>query len=593
MDERPWLQHYGAVPPSLPYPATTLYGALAATAARTPDAIAWEFLDATCSYSRLLAEVDRCAAALAGLGIAAGDRVTVALPTCPQGVIAFYAANRLGAVASMVHPLSTPEELGFYLRLAGSRVAITLDAFVPAFDQARDGTPLQTLVVARLPDYLDALHRLGFWWTRGRHIPSVPARAGLVQWREWLRRAPGDPPIAGGPEDVAAILYSGGTTGQPKGVLLSNRNFVAEGMQVAAWARVGEGDSMLAIMPLFHGFGLGVCVNATLMAGGRAILVPTFTAEAVADLIRRKRPTFVAGVPTLYAALARDPALERADLSCLRAAFSGADTLPRHVKDEFEALVRRRGGHVRLLEGYGLTEAVSAIMATPTDGYRDGTIGVPFPDTDACICAPDSVDPLPPDTEGEICIAGPAVMLGYLDAPEETARTLRPHADGRSWLHTGDLGRMDADGYFRFTCRLKRMIKSSGFNVYPAQVEAVLLQHEAVAEACVVGVPDERQVERVVACIVPKDPAAAGDALARELIAHCRTHLIKWSCPRTVLFREALPRTRIGKIDYRRVAAIASAADAHADASGPRAASTDTIPSRTDERTVMRRRADA
>jgi long-chain acyl-CoA synthetase len=567
MSERPWLRHYGAVPAALDYPAATLYAMLAAAAARAPQAIAYDFLDATCSYARLVAEIDRCADALASLGVSRGERITIALPTCPQGVIAFYAANKLGAAASMVHPLSTADEIAFYLRASDSRLAITLDAFVPAFDVARRGTPLQTLVVARLGDYLDPVHRLGFWWTRGRHIAPVREDRAHVAWRPLLAGDHAPASACGAPDDVAAVLYSGGTTGRPKGVLLSNRNFVAEGLQVAAWARFRAGDAMLAIMPLFHGFGLGVCVNATLMAGARAILVPTFTAEAVADLIRRKRPAYVAGVPTLYAALAESPSLERADLSCLRAAFSGADTLPATVKERFEALVRRRGGHVRLLEGYGLTEAVSAIMAMPIDGYRADTIGVPFPDTEACICGPGSTEPLPPGAEGEICVAGPAVMLGYLDAPEETAQTLRVHADGRTWLHTGDLGRMDEDGYFRFTCRLKRMIKSSGFNVYPAQVEAVLLEHDAVAEACVVGVPDEQQVERVVACIVPQAGVAAGDALARALVAHCRERLIKWSCPRTVLFRAELPKTRIGKIDYRRVAEDAARAAAAPGAS--------------------------
>ena len=562
MHERPWLRHYGAVPATLDYPASTLYARLAAAASRTPQAIAYDFLDATSTYARLLREIDRCADALASLGLSRGDRITIALPTCPQGVIAFYAANKLGVAASMVHPLSTADEIAFYLRAADSRVAITLDAFVPAFDAARRSSPLETLIVARLGDYLDPVHRLGFWWTRGRHIAPVREDRAHVGWRHLLDADHAPAAACGEPGDVAAILFSGGTTGRPKGVLLSNRNFIAEGLQVAAWAQFRPGDAMLAIMPLFHGFGLGVCVNATLMAGARAILVPTFTADAVADLIRRKRPAYVAGVPTLYAALAENPALERADLSCLRAAFSGADTLPATVKERFESLVRRRGGHVRLLEGYGLTEAVSAIMAMPVDGYREGTIGVPFPDTDACVCAPGSTEPLPPDAEGEICVAGPAVMLGYLDAPDETAQTLRVHADGRTWLHTGDLGRMDEDGYFRFTCRLKRMIKSSGFNVYPAQVEAVLLEHDSVAEACVVGVPDDQQVERVVACIVPAPGVATDDALAQALIAHCRERLIKWSCPRTVLFVTELPKTRIGKIDYRRVADDAARASA-------------------------------
>jgi long-chain acyl-CoA synthetase len=304
-------------------------------------------------------------------------------------------------------------------------------------------------------------------------------------------------------------------------------------------------------MPLFHGFGIGVCVNAVLMGGGTSILVPTFTAESVAKLVRTKRPNFLVGVPTLFDALTRDPQFANADLSCLKAAFSGADTLPRPVKERFEALVASRGGSVRLLEGYGLTEAVSGIMAMPLDEYREGSIGVPLPDILAGVFEPDTTRPLAPGEEGEICISGTPVMTGYLDDAEASAQALRRHDDGRVWLHTGDLGRMDADGFFYFTCRLKRMIKSSGFNVYPAHVEAVLYRHEAVKDACVVGVPDEHQVERVKAFVVTRPGIDASPALAQSLITHCRSELIKWSCPRDIEFRASLPITRLGKIDYR------------------------------------------
>jgi long-chain acyl-CoA synthetase len=322
-------------------------------------------------------------------------------------------------------------------------------------------------------------------------------------------------------------------------------------MQVAAWGEMAGGDSMLAILPIFHGFGLGVCVHAAFMAGGKSILVPMFSAEIVAKLLRRKRPNLLIGVPTLYDALSRDPSLARADLSCLRATFSGADTLPRPVKERFERLVAARGGRVSLLEGYGLTEAVSAVMATPLDDYREGSIGLPFPDMLAKICRAGTEVELPPGEEGEICVSGPTVMLGYLDDPEATRETLRVHADARTWLHTGDLGKMDADGFFYFSVRLKRMIKSSGFNVYPAQVEAVLYQHPLVADACVAGVPDPAQVERVQAFVVLKDPALANPQTEKTLIEHCRAQLIKWSCPRAIEFRAELPRTRVGKIDYK------------------------------------------
>ncbi len=549
---RPWLRFYGDVPPNLSYPEVTLYQAVAATAASVPDAVAWDFLDTTSTYRDFLAAIDTCANALAALGLAAGERILISMPTSPQGVIAFYAANKLGAVAALIHPLSTAAEIEHYLDASQARIALTLDAFYDRFAALKPKTPLETLILARIPDYLSPLKRFGFWLAKGRKIAAVPNDARVRWWRDLMAAAHAAVPRGeSGTHDPAAILFSGGTTGLPKGILLSNRNFIAEGMQAAAWGRMAGGDSMLAILPIFHGFGLGVCVNTMLMMGGTSILVPMFSAEIVAKLLRSKRPNLLVGVPTLYDALTRDPTLGRADLSCLRATFSGADTLPRPVKDRFEKLVAERGGRVKLLEGYGLTEAVTAIMATPLDEYREGSIGIPFPDMLAQICRVGSAEALPPGEEGEICVAGPAVMLGYLDDPEATRETLKVHADGLTWLHTGDLGKMDADGFFYFTVRFKRMIKSSGFNVYPAQVEAVLYQHPLVADACVAGVPDPSQVERVHAFIVLRDPAKAGADTERVLIEHCRAQLIKWSCPRGIEFCAELPKTRIGKVDYR------------------------------------------
>jgi long-chain acyl-CoA synthetase len=551
-DDRPWLRFYGSVPASLDYPQVTLYEAVAATAQRVPDAIAWDFLDTTSTYRQLLADIDACANALAAIGLKAGDRILISMPTSPQGVIAFYAANKLGAIAALIHPLSTAPEVEHYLTASRARIALTLDALYDRVATIRPTPGLERIIVARIPDYLSPVKKFGFWLTKGRRIPKVPADPRVRTWAD-LMAAP-HPAVgraATRTDDPAAILFSGGTTGLPKAIVLSNRNFIAEGMQAAAWGGMREGHSILAILPIFHGFGLGVCVNAAFMAGGKSILVPLFDAKVVAKVLRTKRPNLMVGVPTLYDALARDASLANADLSSLHACFSGADTLPRPVKERFEALVKARGGNVRLLEGYGLTEAVTAIMATPVNEYREGSVGVPFPDMRAKVCRPDTTEEAPVGEEGEICVSGPAVMLGYLDDPEATRRTLRTHADGRTWLHTGDLGRRDADGFFYFTVRLKRMIKSSGFNVYPAQVESVLYQHPLVADACVVGVPDPSQVERVKAFVVLKGGANAGPETAQALIDFCRERLIKWSCPREVEFRTELPKTRVGKVDYK------------------------------------------
>ena len=550
-EKKPWLKFYGDIPESIDYPRVTLYEAVMRTVARCPEAVAYDFLGYTSTYRQFGKEIDRCADALASLGMKKGDRITISMPTTPQGIICFYAANKLGAVASMIHPLSTPKEIEFYLNLSRSRFALTLDAFYGKFAEVRERTPLEILILARIPDYLSGIKKIGFHLTKGRKIPKVPEDPMVRWWNDLMKGSyPPAPRAETGTDELAVILYSGGTTGVPKGIMLSNMNFISEGMQVSAVGKLSEEDALLAILPTFHGFGLGVCVNACFMGGAKSILVPQFTPETVATLIKTKRPTFVIGVPTLFDALSRNPEFQKTDLSCLKATFSGADTLPKTVKERFEEIVKKQGGNCQLLEGYGLTEAVTAIMVTPFDEYREGGVGVPFPDMHAKIVKLGTTEEAPAGEEGEICLHGPAVMLGYLDHPEETAETLKTHPDGKVWLHTGDIGTMDDDGFFYFKLRLKRMIKSSGMNVYPAQVEEVLYRHPDVREVCIIGVPDESQVQRVKGFVVLKDAAKAGPEMEKELVAYCQEHLIKWSCPREIEFRESLPKTLVGKIAF-------------------------------------------
>jgi long-chain acyl-CoA synthetase len=550
-ENKPWLKFYGQVPHTLDYPRISMYEAVRLSADLRPDEPAYDFLGYTSTYRRFLTEIDHCADALAAIGLKKGDKITISMPTSPQGVICFYAANKLGAVSSMIHPLSTVKEIEFYLNTAKSRFALTLDAFYGKFKEVKERTPLETLILSRIPDYLSPLKRIGFNLTVGRKIPKVP-KDPMVKWWSVLMRghyAPA-PKTQVDTDDLAVILYSGGTTGVPKGIMLSNMNFISEGMQVSEWGKLSDTDSILAILPIFHGFGLGVCVNACFMGGGKTILVPQFTPETVAQIISAQKPSFVVGVPTLFDALSRHPKFCKADLSCLRGTFSGADTLPRTVKERFEEVVKKQGGSVQLLEGYGLTEAVTAIMSMPINEYREGSIGVPFPDMLAKIVKLGTTTEAPCGQEGEICVSGPAVMIGYLDQPEETADTLRKHSDGKIWLHTGDIGTMDKDGFFYFKLRQKRMIKSSGMNVYPAQVEDILYRHPQVQEACVIGVPDEAQVQVVKGVVVLKDPSKASPEMEKILIDYCRDHLIKWSCPREIEFRDSLPKTLVGKVAF-------------------------------------------
>jgi long-chain acyl-CoA synthetase len=550
-ETKPWLKFYGNVPHEIDYPRVTLYEALMKTVERLPEKIAWDFMGYTATYREFAEEIDTCANALAAVGLKKGDCMTISMPTTPQGIICFYAIIKIGAIASMIPPLSPPKEIEFYLNISKSKFALTIDAFYGQFRQIMDKTPCRTLVLARIPDYLPLLKKIGFKFTKGRKIPKVPADKQVVWWKEMMNT--GYPKINTAkvdPDETAVIMYSGGTTGVPKGIMLSHMNFISEGTQVAHWGGMNDTDKILAILPIFHGFGLGVCINAAFMGGGQSILVPQFTPEIVADLIAKKRPSLVVGVPTLYDALTKNEQFNKTDLSCLKACFSGADTLPRAVKEEFERVVARQGGKVKLLEGYGLTEAVTAIMAMPMNEYREGSVGVPFPDMLAKIVKTGTTEEAPVGEEGEICLNGPAVMLGYLDHPEETAAVLKKHDDGKIWLHTGDIATMDEDGFTCFKLRLKRMIKSSGMNVYPAQVEEVIRQHPDVDMTCVIGVPDKAQMSRVKAFVVLKDKSKASPETEKSIIAHCHEHLLRWSCPREIEFREDLPKTLVGKIAF-------------------------------------------
>jgi len=551
-DRPTWQRFYGDVPPHIAYPQGTVSAVIRNTIRRIPDAVAYEFLGTTTTYGELGRLLEQVAQGLAWLSLSPGDRILIALPTCPQAILAFYGAGYLGAVPVLIHPLSTAREVEDFAKRTRSRMAIVLDAGFDRFAPALEAGALECLIVTSIGDVLPAVKQLGYWLSKGRKTPRIAVGKRVHGWKELLVSADASPARLNiDTYALSTILFSGGTTGDPKGIMLSHQNLISEGLQIARWANLQEGDRILAALPLFHGFGLSSLVNAPLMAGCRVILVPQFSVGAIARVIRRCRPNVMAGVPSMYEALSRHRALRGADLSCIKVAFSGGDSLAASTKRRFDQLLAAGGSHGRLLEGYGLTEAVTAVMAMPLHLEREGSLGLPFPDTLVAIFDPGTDHELPVGDSGEICIASPAVMLGYLNDPVATSVALMRHADGKTWLHTGDIGRRDADGFFYFQGRLKRMIKSSGFNVFPNQVEQVLCEHPAVQDACVIGVPDELQGERVRAYVVPKAPAAGSTQLADELIAHCRRHLIKWSCPREIEFRPTFPKTRIGKVDQR------------------------------------------
>ena len=553
-EHAPWLGSYGEVPFHLEYPQGSMCDAVFASADKYPDQPALSFMGANISYSVLRSRIIETAHAFSAAGVKAGDRVTVCMPNVPQTVYCMYALIKIGAVAVMIHPLSAEGEIVTYVSETDSRLLVTLDQFFPKLAAVQAQIPGLRLLITSVAHALNPLKAIGYKLTVGRKDPSVRDSAGVLTWKTFLAagKSCGDECFAQrGPQDVAVILFSGGTTGVTKGIQLSNLNFNALAIQTATMCHKElVGSSMLAAMPMFHGFGLGVCVHTMLTVGGRSILVPRFTPKQYAELIAKERPNYIAGVPTLYEAISSNPYLDGVKLDCLRGVFSGGDSLSIELKKKFDAFLADHGATIRVREGYGTTECVTASCLTPYCIEKEGSIGLPFPDTYYMICLAGTTKEAPYGTDGEICLRGPSVMVGYLGHEEENANTLQVHEDGHVWLHTGDLGMMDEQGFIYFRQRIKRMIITSGYNVYPSQLENIIDAIEEVQMSCVIGVPDPYKMQKIKAFIMLKNGYEETEELREKIKAHCRKHIARYALPYAYEFRSELPKTLVGKIAY-------------------------------------------
>ncbi len=552
----PWVRFYGETPACLDYPRKTMYQLVAATARRYPDNDAYIFMGKHTKYSTFLQRINAAAQGLYHMGIRKGDKVTICMANTPQAVDCFYALNRIGAIPNMIHPLSAAKEIAFYLNFSKSKAILTLDQFyykvaeiLPELEE-----PCEVLI-AKVSDELPLPLRVAYPLTKtARAVKKLPKK-GYTLWTDMVEAGRGEvlPPDNGEFNECGAILYSGGTTGTTKGIMLSNLNFNALGLQTIAASGYKQivGMKMLSIMPVFHGFGLGIGIHTALIGGGTCILVPQFSVKIYAETLLKQKPNLIPGVPTLFEALLRADGLQHADLSFLKGIFSGGDSLSPELKKKVDTFLKEHNCSEQIREGYGTTECVTASCLTPKDYARSGSIGVPFPDTYYKIVKPGTTEEMAPNHEGEICVSGPTVMLGYMDNPVETAQTLRSHGDGRIWLHTGDLGHMDEDGFVYFRQRIKRMIITSGYNVYPSQLENIIDGHEKVLLSCVIGVKDPYRVQRVRAYVVPMPGVEPDEALKKELLDYCSSRIAKYAMPREIEFRTELPKTLVGKVAYR------------------------------------------
>lgn len=552
----PWRAYYGNTPASLDYPRLTMYQMVAETAKKYPKTLAYTFMGKETTYEEFVQRIDRAAKGLVKLGIRKGNRVTICMPNTPQALDCFYALNRIGAIPNMIHPLSAAQEIAFYLNVSHSKAVLTLDQFygkvATILPQLDDDCKV---IIARIADELPFPLSVLYPMTKAaRQVPKLPKK-GYTLWTDLISSGKDVtlPKDTGKANDCGAILYSGGTTGTTKGIMLSNLNFNALGMQTIAASGFKSiaGMKMLSIMPVFHGFGLGIGIHTVLIGGATCILVPQFSIKEYANILIKQKPQLIPGVPTLFEALLRADGLQDADLSFLKGIFSGGDSLSPELKKKVDAFLKEHGCTEQIREGYGTTECVTASCLTPKDYARSGSIGVPFPDTYYKIVKVGTTEEVEPNTEGEICVSGPTVMLGYMDNPTETAQTLRRHFDGRVWLHTGDLGFMDQDGFVYFRQRIKRMIITSGYNVYPSQLENIIDGHEKVLLSCVIGVKDDYRGQRVKAYVVPMPGVEPTEELKKNILDYCSHRIAKYAMPRELEFRKELPKTLVGKVAYR------------------------------------------
>ncbi|HEY7189764.1 MAG TPA: long-chain fatty acid--CoA ligase [Vicinamibacterales bacterium] len=536
--DRPWLRHYDYwVPPRMTYPGRPLSDILDAACVDVPDRIATVFLGAELTFADIKDRADRCAAALARLGVGKGDRVAIMLPNCPQYLIASFAILRLGAIVVNVNPTYTAREV---LQLAvdsGACVVVTLDRLAPLWLDIRDRTSVEHVLVTSLAEY-----------STERAAP--PRCAGASTLTEMLERA-GDrslPDVSIGSGDVAVLQYTGGTTGIPKAAMLTHGNLFANVVQHEVWmyrTRVMGEARYLMVIPYFHIYAFTVGMLTATWIGAQQIMIPKYDVEQVLTAIKTHRPTFLPAVPTIFISLLSHPRAHEYGLDKVRTFNSGGAPCPVEVIAEFE---RRTGRPLK--EGYGLSETSPVTHSTPLLAIRKpGTIGLPISDTDIKVVDVETGSREMPSGEcGELCISGPQVMKGYWNRPDETAHALRVDESGRVWFHTGDIAHVDEDGFTTIVQRKKDLIIVDGFNVYPSDVEAVLYTHPAVRMAAVIGVPHAYHGEAVKACVVLREGMSITEA---ELLTHCAGSLAEFKRPKHIEFRDSLPQSAVGKILYR------------------------------------------
>jgi long-chain acyl-CoA synthetase len=566
----PWKKFYGEQKGHLEYPNFSAYKLIEYTASKHLNNISYNYYGNKKTYHEFLKQIDEVSRAMKAIGVKHKDVVSICMPNTPEGIISFYAANKIGAIASMIHPLSAENEIKHYLNISKTEWLIAVDFTIDKINKIIDETKVKKVITVSVSESMPPLIKSIYTATNTttnltkalkslnpmNYINSeeIDKKSKKIGWKEFLRLGREyikeiDDEFKG--KEIAAILYSGGTTGTPKGVKLTNLNLNASAMQ--NFEHVGcmrDKDRVLAIMPIFHGFGLAVCIHCVQYFGGTSILLPQFNAKTFDKIMKKYEPNAVVGVPTLFEAMTKNKNFNHVNLDYINCVISGGDSLSIELKKKFDAWLIEHGSRATIREGYGLTECCAASCFTPLNHYRPGSIGIPYPDMYYKIVEAGTEKEVPYGEEGEIVISGPTVMKGYIRNRRETKQTLRKHRDGRIWLHTGDQGLMDKDGFVYFKGRLKRMIISSGYCVYPNNIENVIDSHPEVSMSCVIGVPHPYKVTAAKAFVVLKDPSKESPELLDSIKELVEKNLSRFSWPYEYEFRTELPKTLVGKVAF-------------------------------------------
>lgn len=549
-----WDKYYTEEEKNIRVPDCSVYDNYAIAAKKFDKKIAIEYFGKKITYGQFLELIDKCARAFQYEGIKEDDVVTICMPNTPEALIAFYALNKIGAIANMIHPLSGEQEIKHYLTSNNSKMLVMIDICYVKVREVISKTNVKKVIVVSAKDSMPFLIGLGYTFTKGLKVKK-PKGSRYIYWNEFLLKSYRVQKNGGAVRkgaDPAVILHSGGTTGAPKGILLSNTAFNTISLQERHIVnRIVPGDSLLVVMPNFHGFGLGICMVAPLTFGAKVILVPQFSVKTFDKLVTKNKPQVVVGVPTLIEAYVGSPRMKDENISYLKYIVTGGDVMSKSLYERTKSFLDNHDSDAEIFQGYGMTEGLAAVSASYGVANIPCSIGIPLYGNEMKIVVPGTQEEVAVGEDGEICVSGATVMMGYLNNRKETNEILQVHKDKKIWLHTGDAGYMNKDGIFFFKSRIKRMIVSSGYNIYPAHLEDVLEQHPAVLKCTVIGIPHKYKVEVAKAYIVLEEGYSDSFSTKKSIKEHCEKNLPEYAFPYEYEFRKSLPTTLIGKVNFR------------------------------------------